>query len=317
MLKKQYTNDFLDITLHTNSKRLGVLLDHFLDFRKPRRSPSPRIQVHVDLNEGPLLTQPCQDNQDRGTGIIQGTILQIPGKRSLVEAKIDFRTAAIRSMIANYDATVKERLLQFAFTLPLQRILAKHGLFFLHAAMVRWQGQNILLCGPTGCGKSTLTLVLSRHGFDPLSDDDCFVRLSGNKAQIFPFATKAGLQEKLLRNYPALSRYAIQEFRYYGKRRVSLRAMTRHPQASGTHCRAVIFPRYSRKKKLSLTRISKHQAFGILIRNSLMNLYREKEQKVLWAFYALAQQTPCYELLYHDEKLDAIPALIQDKIAAS
>ena len=54
-------------------------------------------------------------------------------------------------------------------TIALQR--ARPDLLFVHAAAVELEGRAILLCGPSGTGKSTTAFVLLHHGFGYLSDE--------------------------------------------------------------------------------------------------------------------------------------------------
>jgi hypothetical protein len=63
-------------------------------------------------------------------------------------------------------------LIEFAvFTLAAR----SQGLVSLHAACVGRAGRGILLMGPTGSGKSTLTLQCMLQGFEILSEDSVFV----------------------------------------------------------------------------------------------------------------------------------------------
>jgi len=123
----------------------------------------------------------------------------------------------VQASVLNYDAALRERILQYIFTWPLQRLLAREGLFFLHSAML-WRGKkHVLICGPSHCGKSTLSTVLSGFGFVPLSDDDCFVRLVDESVEILPFCTKAGVNEKLLPGHPEWSQHILKRYRHYGR----------------------------------------------------------------------------------------------------
>jgi hypothetical protein len=63
-------------------------------------------------------------------------------------------------------------LIEFAvFTLAARA----QALVSLHAACISRAGRGLLLMGPTGSGKSTVTLQCALHGFDILSEDSVFV----------------------------------------------------------------------------------------------------------------------------------------------
>jgi hypothetical protein len=62
------------------------------------------------------------------------------------------------------------------FTLPLIELLRRQGFYNLHAAGVCRNGNALLLAGSSGTGKSTLTLELTRRGWDYLADDMVFLK---------------------------------------------------------------------------------------------------------------------------------------------
>jgi energy-coupling factor transporter ATP-binding protein EcfA2 len=74
--------------------------------------------------------------------------------------------------MARFSYHTRYELIEFAvFTLASRTL----GLSSLHAACIGRGGHGILLMGPTGAGKSTLTLLCLLQGFDILSEDSVFV----------------------------------------------------------------------------------------------------------------------------------------------
>lgn len=71
-------------------------------------------------------------------------------------------------------------------TIELQRQRA--DLFFLHAAVVEYQGKTALISAPSGTGKSTLTFALLHSGFNYLSDELAPVELNPLRVHPYPHA---------------------------------------------------------------------------------------------------------------------------------
>lgn len=86
--------------------------------------------------------------------------------------------------------TTKDSEFLFMFekdmTIELQRQRA--DLFFLHAAVVEYQGKTALISAPSGTGKSTLTFALLHSGFNYLSDELAPVELDTLRVHPYPHA---------------------------------------------------------------------------------------------------------------------------------
>jgi serine kinase of HPr protein (carbohydrate metabolism regulator) len=65
----------------------------------------------------------------------------------------------------------------------------------LHASAVALDGRAVLICGPSGSGKSDLSLQLIDRGFKLVSDDQTIVRKSGERLVASAPATIAGKLE--------------------------------------------------------------------------------------------------------------------------
>ncbi len=55
--------------------------------------------------------------------------------------------------------------------------LRTHGYFLLHAAALSWQGNGVLITGPSGAGKTTTMLQCVRAGFQFIADDATLLEL--------------------------------------------------------------------------------------------------------------------------------------------
>jgi len=65
----------------------------------------------------------------------------------------------------------------------------------LHASTVALDGRAVMICGPSGSGKSDLALRLLDRGFTLVSDDQTIVRRSGEKLVASAPSTIAGKLE--------------------------------------------------------------------------------------------------------------------------
>src|SRR5262249_49284843 len=55
--------------------------------------------------------------------------------------------------------------------ITIQAQIRRPDLYFVHSAVLAFEGRTVLLIGEPGAGKSTLTWALLHHGFDYLSDE--------------------------------------------------------------------------------------------------------------------------------------------------
>lgn len=78
----------------------------------------------------------------------------------LIEATVDARSLADGYSFAHTT-----------FFIAVMVALRSHGLFHLHAALVRWQSRGVMVVGEGGAGKTTSTLALMQAGADWLGDD--------------------------------------------------------------------------------------------------------------------------------------------------
>lgn len=81
----------------------------------------------------------------------------------------------VQSYLADDETTIDNAILP-----TLINVLLRLGLVNVHCAAVARDGKALLLIGPSGAGKSTTSYLLARSGFEFLSDNDVYLRRSGD-----------------------------------------------------------------------------------------------------------------------------------------
>ena len=307
--KNIFTNRYLRIKVYTNSKRIHKLVENFLDFDNSLQA-SPKIKIDFYLKEAK-----SKDPNDGGNFLYQSwldknkNLLFSLGSR-IAAATADSKRGIVEATILNYQQSHKEPLLDLIFTKPLHFILAQHGFLFLHASVVSRGRDCIVIIGDQNCGKSTLALILSQNGFNLLADDDCFIKLVRNQVQLFPFPTKMGLNDRILKRYPELIKHTLKNYRYGRKRRISSSSISNSNATKGLRCRMIMFPKYQPKGKIYLKEMPKEEVLRRLDKDSPKVVSQKQAQRLFWTFYSLTSKANSFELIYNDDKLNEIPQLV-------
>lgn len=308
--KNIYSNHLLKIRIFTNSKPILRLVDNFLDFTGINLS-KPKIKIDFYLDEV------NSKNRNDGENFLyqdwpgkSNNLLSSLGKR-IVTVVADPKRGQVKATILNYQESYKERLFDSIFTQPLHFILARYGLFFLHASVVSKGKDCILITGPQDSGKSTLALTLAQNGFKLVADDDCFVKLIRRQTQLFPFPTKMGLNDKILERYQELKKHTLKSFRYGGKRRLSLNSISNSNSAKSYSCKMIIFPKYKADRIISINRLSKQEAMNRLAKENPIIYSKRSFEKMFWTLYDLTRQADFFEFTYNDNNLNKIAGAIK------
>jgi len=179
---------------------------------------------------------------------------------------------------ALYDYVKQELLVQF--------IRQRQDLLWLHAAAVERSGQALLVVGPSGQGKSTLSTRLCERGWSFMSDDIAPVRMSSNDVLSFPLAP--------FRRISSGRRVARLDLGTLQKEMVSIppHAIRRESATIGE----IVFPTYRPRARPKLTRLASGNAAFELLR-SYTNFIDHKHAGVTRAS-ELARAIPAYELVY-------------------
>ena len=182
---------------------------------------------------------------------------------------------------------------------------------FMHAAAVGSGDDAIVLAGPNGTGKTTLTAALIRAGFDYFSDDVVPFDCRGMRIWPIPFAlsVKEGSWPTLAGLYPILDGLPVFDA---GARKVRflppLERAIRHTDAS---VRALVFPRFRPKQRFALERLAPIEALVDLIGASRpLALDRRRLHRTL----AWVRVVPAYRLTYTNltDATEVIQGLFSD-----
>jgi hypothetical protein len=136
----------------TPSFRVGLLLGPARDVRGHRRGEPPPLK---------MLS---------AAGIAGGAMA--PSNFVVVSPTAGTAMVSVSRPMLRFPYHTRYELIEFAvFTLAARA----QGLVSLHGACIGRAGRGLLLMGPTGSGKSTVTLQCLLHGFEILSEDSVFV----------------------------------------------------------------------------------------------------------------------------------------------
>jgi hypothetical protein len=90
-------------------------------------------------------------------------------------------------------------------TIPLMELLKRRSVYSVHAGAVADNDRGMLLAGPSGAGKTTLTLALARLGLGFLGDDLAFLTWTANaELRLLPFPDEVDLLRDAVDHFPEL-----------------------------------------------------------------------------------------------------------------
>jgi hypothetical protein len=171
------------------------------------------------------------------------------------------------------------------------------GGMVIHAAGLAWNGQGLLLPGPSGRGKSTLAAWLLGRGFEYLSDELVFIPLGANKFEGLtrPLNLKNSARE-VLKEMLAYQEKPDDIIRSHGREITPPRILNPQAVIRSARLRLIVFPHFQEGIAFDLHRLSKAHA-GLALMEGLINA-RNLEEHGFPEVARLARLIPAYELTY-------------------
>ncbi len=218
----------LEIKVHTSDERFASVATQFFDHYGEARIPASRhIEVRVDRYasappaEGRFL-RCARMNVDRNGDVYFASTESGFTARGISGDKVDIWNIALPPQSVSTIAEVGdvEDLLGLVCTVGWRR----EGFVPVHAGAVAKNDRCVVLCAPSGGGKSTLTAALLRNGWRALGDDKLLLRHDAGQSELIGLLQTFNLHPQTRSWFPdmddleALPRYSCRT----EKRRVSV-----------------------------------------------------------------------------------------------
>jgi len=181
----------------------------------------------------------------------------------------------------------------------LMKLFRQRGLYALHGAgLVSPNQGGVIITGPCGCGKSTLSIGLIRAGWGYLSDDALLLRDGDDTVEVLALRKSFYVNEENAPRYRDLSLGPVVPDNAGGQRR-QLALHESHPDQyhPQTIVSALIFPRIVSDATSTLQPLSGAAALAKLLGESGGQLFdRDSMSQHLKLLKRLVEQTRAFEL---------------------
>jgi hypothetical protein len=190
---------------------------------------------------------------------------------------------------------LKASLLMIGFIL----LLWQYGYHELHAAGLSKDGKGLLIVGPSGSGKSSLTLSLIQAGWNYLTDDMVLLRHISSGVEAFPLRRYFKVDKAIIAKYPELESLIFEPLE-----RLESEAYIYIDEVYGNQLRQkctpskIIFPEITHKERSYIENIKPSQAFINLFKSNCYGMYfdqritRERVEVIKQLIY----QADCYQM---------------------
>lgn len=179
--------------LHTDHEQVLTTLAQFADETLNERHSDFVLKVHVV--DGPETVEPTHF---RGMGHL---VVAILGPNTFL---FDLHRKEVHASITIGVARDAELWARRLFPLVLGVLGCSIGLLPLHSACVVRNGRGLLIGGESMAGKSTLSVALSKQGFELLSDDWTYIRPISGQLIASGLDVPVKLLPDAIRHFPEL-----------------------------------------------------------------------------------------------------------------
>lgn len=141
------------------------------------------------------------------------------------------------------------------------------NLAVFHGASLYKDGRGLLLLGKTNSGKTSLSCLLTKHGFSYLSEEDSFIRMESNGSfQILPYPRRIRITRDVINQHPELGLIAHEKTLVQSMDEEVFRIDLREPFPESTPLNQVIFLDNDIKHlSISSDKLDKAEAFFSLL----------------------------------------------------
>jgi hypothetical protein len=180
--------------------------------------------------------------------------------------------------------------------MALVQMLARRGLFSIHAcAAVRNNGAVVAAAGP-GSGKSTLALALAKAGASVLADDRVLVRAGGAGVQCLAWRGPVNVTPESMALFPELAGVPLPRGTFQGKLAVSPWQTYHTPLVESAQPRVLLFPHLTGQADSRLDPLPRGEALAELAPCSLFWVHRDVLAQHLAVLRDLVAGSACYRL---------------------
>ncbi len=175
----------------------------------------------------------------------------------------------------------------------------QHDFHELHSAGLSKDGKGLLIVGPSGSGKSSITLSLVKAGWDYLTDDMLLFRSTSSGIEAFPIRRYFKVDKAIITKYPELE-YQLQKPLEQLQDEAYINIDEVYGDQLTQRCipHIIIFPQITHEEKSHQEPIKRSQAFINLFKSNCYGMYFDQliTRRRIEVIKELVYQAECYKL---------------------